>query len=80
MDRYKFRGWVIVAFLLFYSFGIATSVISIAQDVQAILSIGHVTFEYLLDIYFQVFYVVLNGYIFVFLHEDLNEKQECSHR
>jgi hypothetical protein len=78
MDKYTKYGWLMVVLLLFYSFGIATSIVSIALDVSAILRIGHVTFEYLLDIFLQVFYVVLNGYIILIVHKTIMEKQECS--
>ena len=80
MDKYRLKGLVIIAFLLFYSFGIATSIVSIALDIWHIIQIGHVVFDYLLDVFLQVYYVILVGYVFVLLHEDLNEKQECSHR
>jgi hypothetical protein len=80
MDKYTKYGWLMLALLLFYSFGIATSIVSIALDVSHIVQVGHVTFEYLLDIFLQVFYVILNGYIILIVHETIMEKQECSHR
>jgi len=80
MDKYTKYGWLMLALLIIYSFGIAASIVSIALDVSRIVQVGHVTFNEFLDIGLQVTYVVLNGYIILIVHETIMEKQECSHR
>ena len=80
MNKYELKGWVIILLLLFYSFGVATSIVSIAFDVSHMLQVGHVTLNELFDVFLQVTYVVLNGYIILIVHEDLFEKRECSNR
>jgi len=78
MDKYTKKGLLMATLLLFYSLGISTSIVSIAFDVSYMLKIGHVTLNEFFDIFVQVTYVVLNGYIILFVHERLFEKRERS--
>ena len=78
MDKYTKKGLLMATLLLFYSLGISTSIVSIAFDVSYMLKIGHVEFDRLFSIFVQVLYVVLNGYVILFVHEHLFEKRERS--
>ena len=78
MSKHTKNLLLMATLLLFYSFGVATSIVSIAFDVSHMLQAGHVTFNEFFDIFLQVTYVVLNGYIILFVHEHLFEKRERS--
>ena len=78
MSKHTKKLLLIATLLLFYSLGISTSIVSIAFDVSYMLKIGHVEFDRLFSIFVQVLYVVLNGYIILFVHERLFEKRERS--
>jgi len=78
MDKYTKKGLLMATLLLFYSLGISTSIVSITFDLVYMLQAGHVTLNVFFDIFVQVTYVVLNGYIILFVHERLFEKRERS--
>lgn len=78
MDKYDKQGLTMLALLVLFSGGIATSIVSIAFDVSHMLQVGHATINEFLDIFMQVTYVVLNGYMILLVHEGFNEKRECS--
>jgi len=78
MDKYDKQGLVMLALLVLFSGGIATSIVSIAFDITRMLQVGHATINEFIDIFMQVTYVVLNGYMILLVHDTINEKRECS--